>query len=61
MSDRTDITEPNGDNDPAQSMRYWWNSDGSLHRYNDTNGGEAINRYLCSAGDKTQPLPIQQQ
>ncbi|TXD44283.1 DUF4215 domain-containing protein [Lujinxingia vulgaris] len=53
ISDRTDITEPNGDNTTAGSMFYGWNPDGSVAGYNDIPGaGYASLRFMCQVGDK---------
>ncbi len=52
VSNRTDITEPNGDNSTSSSMRYDYNAYG-LTWYNDTNSpGNVSYMFICDTADK---------
>jgi hypothetical protein len=53
VGDRTDITEPNGDNTTTASMYYSWQSDGTVSWYNDiVSPGYTSQYFMCDVGDK---------
>ena len=52
VSERVDITEPNGDNEPGSSMYYAWES-GAVVWYNDIPApGYTSERFMCDVQDK---------
>lgn len=53
VSNRTDITEPNGDNNTSSSMYYGWDNNGNISWYNDIpNPGYTSERFMCDVQDK---------
>lgn len=55
VSDRTDITEPNGDNDTTASMFYNFDSSANIIWYNDIpSPGYTSERFMCDVQDKKQ-------
>ena len=49
---RTNISEPNGDNDVDSSMYYDWNSDNTIHWYNDiVSPGYKSKGFICMSPD----------
>ena len=53
VSERDDITEPNGDNDPRASMYYGWRSGARIEWYNDIPfPGYLSGRFMCDTADK---------
>ncbi len=57
VSDRTDITEPNGDNTTTGSMGYWFDNGSYLVRtYNDLTSGYTSQYFMCDTADKVGPI-----
>ena len=53
VTNRTDISEPNGDCGTTSSMYYGFNSDGSISWYNDIpTPGYTSARFMCDTADK---------
>ncbi|TNF25765.1 MAG: hypothetical protein EP329_22425 [Deltaproteobacteria bacterium] len=53
VSTRTDIAEPNGDNDLGASMYYGFDGSGNVTGYNDVpSPGYTSARFMCDIGDK---------
>lgn len=53
VTDRTDITEPNGDNDLTASMYYGFDNNGALSWFNDIPApGYTSERFMCDVQDK---------
>ena len=56
VSDRTNIGEPNGDNNIVQSQAYWFDSGSYLVRhYNDITAGYASRYFMCDTASKAGP------
>ena len=53
VSNRTDISEPNGDNNIIQSMSYQFLGT-SINSYNDVTSGYTSENFACSAKDERQ-------
>ena len=53
VSERTDISEPNGDNSMDQSMGYTFdNTSPSVSTYNDVTSGFSSRYFMCDTGTK---------
>ncbi len=55
VHDRTNISEPNGDNNIVQSMYYQWNNDATINWHNDVTNGYNSERWMCDFADKNAP------
>ncbi|TNF32367.1 MAG: hypothetical protein EP329_10460 [Deltaproteobacteria bacterium] len=54
VSNRTDIGQPNGNNNLDGSMSYSFNVDGAVTAYDDVAGvGYTSDRFICDLGDRT--------
>jgi hypothetical protein len=53
VSDRSDILEPNGDNDTTTSLYYDFstNADGTVYTYSDYPSGPVTRTFICDVGD----------
>ncbi len=52
VTDRSDISEPNGDNNITSSMYYTFQPSGEINGYNDINApGYGSTRFICDTGD----------
>ncbi|TNF27919.1 MAG: hypothetical protein EP329_18850, partial [Deltaproteobacteria bacterium] len=53
VSERTNITEPNGDNNTDSSMYYGFDASGNVSWYNDIpSPGYTSSRFMCDTGDR---------